>query len=208
MLLYRNYRPRDFADCVEICAEAWPIFSEAVKTDTYEDLVSLYTEMSLSFSDYAAVCCDGEKTVGFIFAGTREKEKTRAEKRKRRAMLKGYFTGKYGSLRKPVLFLLSFIATFLTAGFYCRHFYAEIELLAVKKDYQKKGIASKLIQDLISHITMKKGDSLCLFTDVESNWKFYENYGFTKYRELNDYFLRFLRKEKVKSFIYTLNIGS
>ena len=52
-----------------------------------------------------------------------------------------------------------------------------------------------------------KKHTVYLYTDVESNWKFYDIYGFRKYREFHDYELSFLRGKKTMSFLYYKTIN-
>src|SRR5690554_3085481 len=118
----------------------------------------------------------------------------------------GFLTGKYGKIEKKYRFLGSVILTTFKVELLCRKFDSEINLIVIDKEYRGLGIGTKLITRFLDKTKQKGSKSIYLYTDIESNWKFYEIYGFKRYRKFHDYELSFLKDKNICSFIYVYNI--
>ncbi|MFP4662163.1 MAG: GNAT family N-acetyltransferase [Halanaerobiales bacterium] len=220
---FRPYETKDLDDCIKIAVEAWPILS-VVAQDSLDSLMEFYLKMSLAFSNYTEVCYYKGKVIGFLFAsievntlgldsstvGRKEIRKDiniikDEEKKKQISVVRlfwGFISGKYGNIKMKYRFLFTCILTMMKVEVICRDFDSEIVLFAVDKKYRGQGIGRSLLNNFLVKSKKHGARHIYLYTDIESNWKFYEYNGFKRFREFHDNELSLLRQEKIRSYIY------
>ncbi|MDD2404535.1 MAG: GNAT family N-acetyltransferase [Victivallaceae bacterium] len=204
--VFRPYQPRDIERCAELAKDAWPVLS-IIGKDSIHSVMKAYIKMNLLLSDCKEVCYYNKEVIGFIF-GSINQEKNFSLQRyiKANKLFWGFLTGKYGKIEKKYRFLVSVILTVFKVELLCRKFDSEINLIVIDKEYRGLGIGTKLITRFLEKAKQKGSKSIYLYTDIESNWKFYEIYGFNRYREFYDYELSFLKDKNICSYIYVYNI--
>lgn len=201
---YRPYGDSDLDRCAELAADAWPIAS-VVAEDTHS-LMKAYVKSSLLFSDYTEVCCMGGEVVGLLFGLTHKKLpsfKTHLELNK---LFWAFVAGRYGPSKRRFRLLASFALTLLKVELICRRLDSEVELFVVDAAYRGQGLGRALLDHYVENLRDHKKRTLYLYTNMVSNWKFYEKYGFIKYREFDDNQLSFLRATKTQGYIYSYRL--
>ncbi|KTW31052.1 peptide alpha-N-acetyltransferase MAK3 [Pneumocystis jirovecii RU7] len=89
-----------------------------------------------------------------------------------------------------------------------------IAMLAVKKEYRKRGIASKMVEKILSIMKEKNTDEVILETEVTNKEAIilYENFGFIRDKRLHRYYLntsdayRLILKFKEPTYSYYQNM--
>ena len=183
---FRQYIQADLHRCAELSVNAWPIVLMITDKENANLFMKAYVELSLLSADYSKVCCDNGRVVGFLLGSIQEKNLTNQEKKIKRKLLRRFITGKYGRIKKIFHFLFAFILSEIKVKIFCSKFDGELVLFVVDKEYQGLGIGRKLLADFLSHASDKNLKTVYLYTDIESNWRFYEKYGFNKFREFHD----------------------
>ena len=161
-----------------------------------------YVQFNYLLSDYAEVCSFKDQVVGFLFGLTDKKQFNKKQKSGIRKVIWRLMTGKYGKIRKKYQFLFNVALTSIKVEYLCKKFNSEVVLFVVDKEHRGKGLGRAMMDHFLEHLRRLKKHTVYLYTDVESNWKFYDIYGFRKYREFHDYELSFLRGKKTMSFLY------
>jgi len=206
LFTYRPYKTEDLDRCARIADQAWPLDQSIVSASDKPLIMKAYVELSYHMSDYSEVCCNDNGAVGFIFCTTVRRRASISQRKALHKLLKAFLAGHYGRINRPFTFLLSFIMNLLKVEFLCRKFTSEVILFAVDNDVRGHGIGRKLMDRYIRYAQRKKQKTVCLYTDIESNWRFYEDYGFVRYRSFKDNELTFEKKHKIMSFIYYYNL--
>lgn len=202
MLVYRPYKTEDLDRCTEIAVDAWPIASIIEENGQSHSVMKAYVELSMLLSDYKDVCCYQDTVVGFIFCSKHKQLPTLKDRLSYNRLLWGFITGRYGKIKRRARFLFNLILTMIKVELLCRRFDCEVVLFAVDSRYRGSGIGKTLLNRFISGITGSNHKTVYLYTDIESNWNFYEHYGFKKYKDFIDNELSFIKKRKITSFIY------
>jgi len=201
---YRPYVDSDLDRCAELAVDAWPIVS-AVAEDTHS-LMKAYVKSSLLFSDYTELCCVGDEVVGLLFGLTHKKLppfKTRLELNR---LFWGFVAGRYGPSKRRFRLLATFALTLLKVEVICRRLDCEVELFVVDAAYRGQGLGRALLDRFVDHLRDQNKRTLYLYTNMVSNWRFYEKYGFIKYRDFYDNQLSFLRGTKTQGYIYSYQL--
>jgi ribosomal protein S18 acetylase RimI-like enzyme len=81
---------------------------------------------------------------------------------------------------------------------------ATIMLFVVDGSMRGLGLGRKLITHFRSYAGRMGAKHVSLYTDVESNWKFYEKTGFKRVADFRDAFLSFYKQEEIRSFVYQI----
>ena len=199
-IYYRPYVNDDLDHCAALAADAWPIAT--VISENTHSLMKAYVKLSLLLSDYSEVCCVNDKVVGLLFGHTDKTLPSLKESFELKKLSWGFITGKYGKSKHRLRFLVSFIQTLLKVEFYCRKFDSEVELFVVDKEYRGQVMGRSLMEHFTVHLREKNKKTVYLYTNLESNWTFYEKYGFIKHRDFYDNQLSFLRGSKTYGYIY------
>lgn len=199
---FRPYKKGDLIRCAELSVDAWPIVSLFVEKENVIKFMQAYVELSLTLSDYTEVCCDKEKVVGFLLGSTGKTRISKKEKQENRKLLWRFITGKYGRIKGRFKFLLAFMISLIKVELFCSRFDGEVVLFVVDREYRRQGIGRALLDHFLKYANEKEAKTIYLSTDIESNWNFYEKYGFKKYREFYDNSLSVMKGRKTISFIY------
>lgn len=99
-LLYRTYQERDLGKCAELAKDAWPIISRIADDQNDLPFMRAYVEHNLALSDYAQVCCDGDRVVAFLLGHIKKGKRTPEQRRKNNRLLRDVLRGKYGRVKK------------------------------------------------------------------------------------------------------------
>ena len=197
---YRPYADADLDRCAALAAEAWPIAS-VLSVNTHL-LMQAYVRSSLLFSDYTEMCCADNKVIGFLFGLTHKKLPGLKARFELNRLFCEFVAGKYGPSERRFRFLASFVLTLLKVEWLCRRFDSEVELFVVDAAHRGQGIGRSLVDHFVEHLRDTNKRTLYLYTNMVSNWRFYERYGFLKDREFYDNQLSFLRGTKTHGYIY------
>ena len=68
------------------------------------------------------------------------------------------------------------------------------------------GIGKTLMSRYIEKVKSENRKNIYLYTDIESNWMFYEKFGFKRFRDFYDNGLSFISGKKIHSFIYCMQL--
>ena len=114
--------------------------------------------------------------------------------------------GKYGKFKGRLGYLNSMMKTNAQVESICRDFDSEVMLFIVDSNFRGKGIGRELMNHLVDYARNNGKKSVYLYTDIRSNRKFYEIYGFTKLADFHDYHLSYVLGKKTMSFIYKIDL--
>ena len=199
---YRQFRESDLDCCVALAVDAWPIASVITEGQSTQPLMRAYVKLSLLLSDYSQICCTNDKVIGFLFGLTHKKLPGLRKRLELNKMCWEFIVGKYGKSKHHFRFLVNFAQTLLKVEFYCFKLDSEVELFVVDKEYRGRGIGRSLIGRFIEHLKERNKKTVYLYTNIVSNWRFYEKCGFIKYRSFYDNQLSFLKGTRIYSHIY------
>lgn len=197
---YRPYVHSDLDRCAALAVDAWPIAS--VISENSHSLMKAYVKSSLLLSDYTEVCYTAGEVVGFLFGLTHKKLPGLKARFELNRLFWRFVVGRYGPSERRFRFLASFVLTLLKVELLCLRFDSEVELFVVDSEYRGRGIGRSLIDHFVEHLREENKRTVYLYTNMVSNWGFYERYGFIKYREFYDNQLSFLRGTKTHGYIY------
>ena len=180
---YEKMSKKDYADVKRLITEAW--FSDYPFPKEIIDLYSKgYLYMYLSELDYCVVAKDGDKTVGFIFGRNNKVSHLQKMLYKSKLFFVGLSllfskAGRRGlkinhitNVANKKLYKMSKIDTT-----------SELVLFIVDDKYRGLGIGSKLEKDFCDFLFKEGKDSVYLYTDTYSNYKYYENRGYERMAE-------------------------
>ncbi len=201
-LEFRPFEETDFGRCAEISAAVWPVVLSAVDETSAAAFMRGYIELCDALSDYAEVCCENKSIAGFLFGCSGSSASDKSLRRRIRSVGWNYITGKYGGSRRRIRLIFSNIYSFIKSALLCSRFEGEVVLFAVSPEFQGRGIGRALLDRFMEHTRKKDLKTVSLSTDIESNWRFYEKYGFIKYRDYTDNGLSAFTGKRVRSFIY------
>jgi ribosomal protein S18 acetylase RimI-like enzyme len=207
-LTYRRYEKSDLDICTELSEQAWPVvldFADAVNASSF---VKAYVLNNLCNSNYAEVCCDGDKIVGFLFANLKDCPDEKIEKSGNFKLFFDFISGRYGKVKKQYQLLFGQMLATMKTEHICRKFDGEIMLFVVASEYRGHGIGKTLINNVLSYAKTNNLKSIFLATDPMCNWAFYEKIGFSRYSEFYDNALSILMKKRANTYIYYMSLMS
>jgi ribosomal protein S18 acetylase RimI-like enzyme len=197
---YRSYDRDDLDRCAALAADAWPVASGICQD--VPSLMTAYVRLSLLLSDYARVCCIRGEVVGFLFGLTHKTLPGLRARLELGRVLCGFASGKYGSCTRRFRLLMGFVVTLLKVEWSCRRFDCEVELFVVDAEHRGRGLGRSLLGHFVEHLRREKKQTVYLYTNMLSNWKFYERYGFVRHAEFYDNQLSFLKGAPTYGWIY------
>lgn len=205
-LAFRRYSGRDFSRCTELSAGAWPITRLAVRDDLgMKRLLNCYTRTAVLSSTWHEVAlCEG-KVAGFLFGRINRRCGILHKIRMQIYMpcIALYFLLLVQRrMKDPSLFMSKFIETEGEARRSGKGFDGEVVLFVVDDAYRGRGIGRQLMNRFLAHAGESGAGVIYLYTDVESNWRFYEHYGYQLHATFNDPFVSYLRGEKLTGSVY------
>ncbi len=207
--MIREYCSSDYSRCREIVDEVWR-FSDVFKPEQLADLfLDVYTGGSLAASNYALVIEDAGSVQGFLFGkcGSGRTIRTR-----------------YSGLRGNLRFLWQLVTikglTWKTRTEYMArvnehevnrlraemHRDNEVQLFAVSPASQGKGYGKALMEAYIQECKRMNVKRVTLDTDTESNYVFYEHFGFKRIAEFYSPIQELYSGTDGSSFVYELNL--
>lgn len=204
---FRPYEAGDLARCAELSLDAWPIVSLIADNENLMAFMKAYVELSLNVSNYSQICCDNERVIGFLLGSTGKVEISKKGKYENRKLFWRILTGKQWKIKRRFRFLLAFILSTIKIELLSSKFDGELVLFVVDSKYRGRGIGRMLLDNFLKYANAKKLTTIYLSTDIESNWRFYEKYGFKKYRDFYDNGLSVMKGRKITSFIYFIEIS-
>lgn len=200
-LEFRTFTSNDCERCSELAAVVWPVVLSVTDDINARSFMKGYVELNEVLSNYTEVCCEQGKIAGFLFGCVGRLPKDNERRRRLRNIAWNYLSGKSGC-RRRVRLILANVYSMAKTAFLCSRFDGEVLLFVVGPEYQGHGIGRALLNRFMEYSRSKGAGSICLTTDLESNWKFYERYGFKKYREYTDNGLSVFIRKRIRSFIY------
>ncbi len=203
---YRSFIVSDLERCTQLSVDSWPVIYKLANKENSYRLMKLYVELCLLESDFTEVCCDNEdNVVGLLFGSISPKKLNKKEKVKRGSLIREYLN--VGLIDKKMRFILSFILTEIKVRLLCSRFQSQVVLLMVDKECRGQGIGKRLMKNFISKAKNKNRKSIYLYTDIESNWKFYDIIGLKQYKSFYDNGLSIMLGYRIMSFIYYLDLN-
>lgn len=201
-LSFRPYGNDDLDACTELSKQAWPVVFKFADEKNASPFIKAYVLNNLNTANYAEVCCDGDKIVGFLFANLKKYRGTTIEKSGNRKLFFDYLAGKYGKVRKRFRLLFAQMWATAKAEHICKNFDGEILLFVVDAAYRGHGIGKTLMGHFLEYAKQNKLKNVFLATDPLCNWVFYEKIGFVKFGEYYDNSLSILMGQHANSYIY------
>lgn len=205
----REYRPGDLDRCVAIVGEVWD-FDEHLRAQALADFVKwLYTAGTLAESRYARVIESGGEVQALLFgrAGTGDPYRNeysgvigRVRTLGRFLALPGVgFASKLGWLRAIAVHQITRRRIEPVGE-------GEVTLFAAALAAQGKGHGRRLMDGYVDHCRRLGIERLTVETDVDSNYGFYDHYGFTRIGEFNSPMNQRFSGGSGRSFVCELNL--
>lgn len=163
-----------------------------------------YALSNLCSANYAEICCNGDKVVGFLLANIKKSPAPKIDKSGNRHLVLDYIRGKYGKFHKRFRLLIAQMRAVAKTERVCKKFDAEILLFVVDGDSRGKGIGTSLINNFLATAKSYGTATVFLATDVLCNRIFYERMGFCKYSEFYDDCLTLLVGSPSNTDIYLM----
>ena len=114
--------------------------------------------------------------------------------------------GRYGKIAEKYTLLKKFLATELNIDLYTPRVDGVIELFVVDAAYRGKGIGKALVDRFLSAAKSKGAHTVSVYTDLLSNWHFYEVYGFQRMCAFHDELNSYIEQTDVEGYIYLVDI--
>lgn len=73
--------------------------------------------------------------------------------------------------------MASFALTLLKVELICRRLDSEVQLFVVDAAYRGQGLGRSLLGRFVDHLRAENKRTVYLYTNMVSNWRFYEKYG-------------------------------
>ena len=207
--MLRDYRQQDFDSCVAIVGKVWD-FAGNLHPPAFATFVNrLYTGSSLAESRYAKVIAGDDGATGLLFGRCGPGP-----------VVPTVYSGVGGRLRTVAKLMairdmrardkwswLNLIAAHEAARRkVAPRTEGEVNLFAVDPVAQGFGYGRALMDDYVAHCRRAGLDKLTVETDVESNYGFYEHYGFTLVGEFHSAMNQRFSGGSGTSFVYELTI--
>lgn len=207
-LTYRRYDKEDLEALTELTKQAWPVVKKFADDKNATLLSKSYVLSNLCSANYAEICCDGEKIVGFLLAHIKKCGDAKIEKSGNRKLILDYLAGKYGRFRKRFRMLIAQILATAKTERICKKFDAEILLFVVDGNCRGHGIGTALMNNFLDRAKQYGTHTVFLATDVLCNRIFYEKMGFMKYKEFYDDCLSILVGRPSNTDIYLMALSN
>ena len=205
----REYRPSDVDRCVAIVNQAWD-FDARLRPQSLADFVKrLYTAGTLAESRYARVIDSDGEVQAFLFgrAGAGD-------------MYHNEYSGVRGRMRTLARLLtlpgVSFAAKFHWLRVINAHEIArrrvepigegEVTLFAAAVESRGQGFGQRLMDAYVTHCRQLGVARVTVETDIESNYGFYDHYGFTVVGEFTSPMNQRFSGGSGRSFVYELTL--
>ena len=205
----REYQPSDLDRCVAIVNEVWD-FDRHLRPQSLADLVKrLYTAGTLAGSRYANVVATGGEVRAFLFgrAGTGDLYRTEYSGVAGRMRALGQFLAMPGvSLTAKLGWLRAVMGHQITRQRIEPVGEGEVTLFAAAAESQGKGYGRRLMDAYVEHCRRVGIERLTVETDVESNYGFYDHYGFTRVGEFRSSMNQRFTGGSGRSFVYELKL--
>lgn len=193
---FRPYARRDKKNCARIIAPTWRFDEYFPGTKNTEALNTFVIERFFMYSDYTdtAVVQNGgkEECAAFLFAHIKRTGLHGVLYRAKKSLLLFgfylrvfvlWFAGFYGR-RAPLQKAFSEYKTLEQKLFEGVEYDAEILCLFVDEKAQGKGLAKMLLMRFFQWAERRNLKQFVLATDTDCNYRFYDNHGFTRMRQI------------------------
>lgn len=206
-LTFRPYTPADLAACGALAAEAWPEFASLVAPLERPKFLRSYIRICLPISTRLEVAELDGALVAFLFgsveADFRPVGRPLAMLTYAGVGLK-FLLGGYGRVARPLEVMRMVVGTEKQAAAASPSSDCSIELFVVSQAHRGMGIGRQMLERFSAHARDRKASTLSLFTDMTSNWGFYEHLGFHKVADFPDALNSYLQKRPMLGSIYLL----
>lgn len=206
-LTFRPYTPADLGACGALAAEAWPEFASLVSEADRAKFLRSYIRICLPISTRLEVAELDGKLVGFLF-GSVEADFLPVLKPLAWLTYAGvsvkFLLGGYGRLRHPLEVMRMVVGTEKNAEAASPGSDCSIELLVISQACRGLGIGRRMLERFTAHARSRDAATLTLFTDMNSDFGFYEHLGFHKYAEFPDRLNSYLRQRPMQGSVYIL----
>lgn len=207
---FRRYRPEDLKACARFAQEAFPYGRGDAAQDQAEFTMEGYIESSLLWSNWAEVACVGDTVVGFLFGKIETAWRDRS--RVRNTALEFMMLARW-VLRDMHMLLRSFglmwnvWITELKVAAHRPPSEAEIELLIVDSTQRGRGIGKQLVDRFLEAARQAGAKVVTVYTeDLQSNYQFYERYGFRKVATFRDDVTSYFAGKASTAIIFALDL--
>lgn len=208
-IVYRKFSSNDLQRCAQMAAHVWPSAHALVGPGEAVALFRGYVEAALTAASWAEVACDSRGAAGFLFGRVEKDYNLRLQCQAVVGGLKvlgSYFLGRYGRLKEPRGVTRAFMATNKKVRNLCKEMDGEVVLFVVDPDCQGRGVGRTLMDRYLEYARSRGAKTVSLSTDIESNWRFYEIYGFKLYARFEDDSLAFLHVSPATGSIYSIEL--
>jgi ribosomal protein S18 acetylase RimI-like enzyme len=192
-----------------MAARVWPSAHLLVEPGEAEALFRGYVEASLAAASWAEVASDSRGPAGFLL-GRIEDDDTFLLRCsafwKRLKVMWNFIRGSYGRLKDPRGFVRALRTTDKKVRELCKNMNGEVVLFVVDPDYQGRGIGTALMDRFLDYARARGAKTVSLATDIDSNWRFYEIYGFKLFARFYDDNMAFLHGIPAASSIYRIDL--
>lgn len=208
-LQFRRFTTEDIPECAQMIADTWPI-SNVIPKEGVIDLVQTFLDFFRLYSTWLEVVCTSGKVIGFLF-GKINRDYGMGDRFKAffaiLATVIRAFAGRYGTIPKRFTLLRKLVLTIIKTLLNSPKADGEVILFVVDCKYRGKGIGRMLMDRFLDVAKRKNAKIITLCTEQKTcNWKFYEIYGFKRYRTFYDDLIAYVINEDTNSFIYVIDL--
>ena len=207
---FRRYRPEDLDTCAKLAQEAFPYGrGDPVRNQT-EFTMEGYIESSLLWSNWSEVACVSDEVVGFLFGRieTTWKDRSRLKNSAMEVMMFARWILRDASMLLRSLGLMWNVwITELKVAAHRPSSGAEIELLIVDSHFRGKRIGKELVDRFLAVAGEAGVKVVTVYTeDLQSNYQFYERYGFRKVATFRDDVTSYFAGKPSTAIIFALDL--
>lgn len=207
--MLRTYHDQDFAACVEIVNQVWGFDQKFTPPALSTLFKEMYTGVSLAASNFYRVVEEDGQVVGFLFARCGADALYRNAYSGSVGVLRFFYrllTTRGVSLKRKLYYVQIIVQHEMNRRAVEATRLNEANLLAVDPRTQGKGYGRLLMDAYITQCRVLQVTRITLETDKESNYGFFQHYGFTVKGEFYSPLQQAYTGASGDSFVYELKL--
>ncbi len=202
---FREFEVTDFDDSLLIAREAWPDDTAMLPETFLRSDIGLY----FSLATWARVATVSGRVVGVLLGQIHNDLSLLGQIRSIILSMWQVLLislGAYDQLPRRFTFVRKYLATEIRWARNRPASDAEVTLLMVAAGYRGLGIGKQLMDLFLGTARDKGAQKASVSTEEDSNWRFYEHYGFSRCCDFYDDLDSFIRNRDIRAFYYTFDL--
>lgn len=202
---FREIKESDYPIIANIIMKTWE-FDEFCELKAAKELAKYYLYICLNDQTYTNIVTLNEIPIGVVMGKNLAKWKSseKYESLINETTSKLFFNKEGRKALKFIRGIEEMNAKLLKN--YSKNFQAELSLFILDSSYRGMGIGKLLFDKFLEYLKQEKITNFYLFTDTNSNYKFYEHYGMARLVEKKKSFVLGDEEEDITFYIYGTNI--